>query len=246
MFIIKKIQKKILQFFPLFLLSLSSLFFIGTLIFKENKTVLLKYKEHPVYFAPPHLIQHFSFGFSELYADTLWLRLLQDIDFCSHNDGIPNYTTSKNYHCQEGWSYKITDIITELAPRFLKPYQTSGSIMSVIMQDKMGAKKILDKGVKRFPKNWKLNLLAGYHYLLELDDQEKSAKLFLTAAENGGPNYLYTLSASLYSKEGKFQMSYRLLKNFLKDLKPNKSYEKIIRKRLQKLEQKMRKLKIHF
>ena len=127
------------------ILGLICLFFAGQLIFFSGK--LDKQRKKAFYFAPPKIIKHFSFGFRELYADILWMRLLQDIDFCSSKKGLPIYDGKTKYQCEKGWSYKMTEAITELAPRFLSPYEIAGSIMSVIMGDKKGAGKIYDKAL---------------------------------------------------------------------------------------------------
>lgn len=210
----------------------------GTLLLNKKYLETVNY---PVYFAPPALIRHFSFGFPDFYADLLWIRLIQNIDFCNAQQGIPKYDGRTSYQCEKGWSYKMTDTLTELAPRFLVPYLISSSIMSVIMGDREGAKKIYDKGIRRFPDNWKLFFNAGYHYLLELQDQEKGAELFLRAAQNGGPLWLYDLSAKQYEESGKFLMARQILQEFLR----NSQLEFVrqhIKERLKENEEKIKQL----
>ena len=202
-----------------------------------------KQNKKPFYFAPPELIRHFSFGFSDLYADILWMRLIQDIDFCSSQKGLPVYDGKTKYQCEKGWSYKMTEAVTELAPRFLSPYEISGSIMSIVMGDKAGAKKIYDKGVKNFPNNWKMHFSAGYHYLLELKEEEKAAELLIRAADLGGPYWLYALAAKTYGKIGKLLLSREILIEAIKkDVTGN--YKKALEMRLKKVEQKIKKLKV--
>ena len=177
----------------------------------------LKSTEHPVYFAPPDLIQHFSFGFPDIYADLLWIRLIQNIDFCSAERGIPRYDGQTSHQCDKGWSYKVTNTLTELVPRFEAPYMISGAIMSVIMRDKEGAKKIYDKGIQRFSNNWRLFFNAGYHYLMEIQDKKKGAELFLKAAQNGGPPWLYDLSVHQYEESGKLYTARKILQEMLQN-----------------------------
>ena len=203
------VQKK-----AVFLCSLSALFYSGAFLLNKKA---LKPVEHPVYFAPPDLIRHFSFGFSEIYADLLWIRLIQNIDFCSAERGVPRYDGHTSHQCEKGWSYKITDTLTELAPRFQAPYMISGAIMSVIMRDKEGAKKIYDKGVQRFPDNWRLLFNAGYHYLMEIQDRQKGAELFLKAAESGGPPWLYDLSVHQYEEAGRLHTARKILLEMLQN-----------------------------
>ena len=215
-----------------------SLFFSGSLVFLQHFS-LEKQEKKPFYFAPPELIRHFSFGFPDLYADILWMRLIQDIDFCSSSKGLPVYDGKTKYQCEKGWSYKMTSAITELAPRFLSPYEISGSIMSVIMRDKLGAKKIYDKAVKNFPKNWKIHFSAGYHYLIELKEEERAAELLKKAADLGGPHWLYALAAKTYGKMGKLFLSREILIEAIKkDLKGE--YKKALELRLEKVEQQIK------
>ena len=222
---------------------LSFCFYSGILIF--SKPPLKVSQSKPIYLSPPAAIKHFSFGFSDLYADILWLRLIQDIDYCGPEAGIPVYDGKTKYKCEKGWSYKMADAITELAPKFAKPYKVAGSIMSVIMNDKEGAKKIYDKGMRRHPNDWRLHFNAGYHYLFELEDEKKAAQILKKAADSGGPQWLYSLVASQYKKEGKYFLARKILLDFLKKDKAG-IYKKAIEKKLSDLEREMRRMKISF
>ena len=193
------------------------------------------YRGPPFYFAPPNQIKHFSLGFQEVLADILWMRLLQNIDFCSSQKGHPVYDGIKKYQCDKGWSYKMTDGITELAPKFLAPYEIAGSIMSVIMRDKQGAKKIYDKALKNFPNNWRLHFSASYHYLVELEDVDQAIPLLIKTAQLGGPFWLYYLAAKSHQKEGRLLMAQEILKSALKKPLPLE-YKKVLKKRLKELE----------
>ena len=199
-------------------------------------------QERPFYFAPPRDIKYFSLGFQELYADILWMRLLQNIDFCNSTEGLPVYDGTKKYSCSEGWSYKMTDTITELAPRFLAPYKTAGSIMSVIMGDKMGAKKIYDKALKNFPNNWRLHFSAAYHYLIELEQEEEAIPLLIKTADLGGPFWLYALAAKSYKKLGRLLIAQEILKSAIKDNR-SKDYREAFKDRLKEVEKELAQLK---
>lgn len=226
-----------------YILTVLSLIFALSLSFFDLGTDKKILKQKPFYFAPPKLIKYFSFGFSDLYADILWMRLIQDIDFCSSKKGQPIYDGKTKYTCEKGWSYKMTSAITELAPRFLQPYEISGSIMSVITKDKIGAKKIYDKGIKNFPNNWNLHFQAGYHYLLELKNEEKAAKLLARAANLGGPFWLYTLAAQTYEKIGKLKLSQAILVEAIKK-DVSEQYKTTLELKLKKVEQEIKKLNL--
>lgn len=226
------------------ILGLFTLFFMFGIVFFP-KSPDEKRLHRPFYFAPPDLIKYFSLGFSDLYADILWMRLIQDIDFCSSKKGLPIYDGKTKYQCEKGWSYRMTRAIIELAPRFLRPYEISGSIMSIIVGDKQGAKIIYDKAIKNFPNHWKIHFSAGYHYLMELNEEERAAELLRRSADLGGPQWLYALSAKIYGEMGKLFLSREILKEAIKkDIKGQ--YKKALELRLEKIEKKIQLLKSPF
>ena len=223
---------------------LLSLFFATSLNFFE-KLSSKNQETKPFYFAPPEVIKYFSLGFSDLYADILWMRLLQNIDFCNSKKGLPLYDGKTKYQCQKGWSFKMTDSITELAPRFLSPYEISGSIMSIIMGDKQGAKKIYDKALKNFPTNWRIHFSASYHYLIELKEEKKAAELLIKTAELGGPYWLYALAAKTYKQMGQLLLSKAILLEAIKKDKSG-SYKKAFELKLKDIEEQIEKSKTGF
>jgi len=223
---------------PKDLIVCSLVFALSLIVFQPS---FQKKTEKAFYFAPPRDIKYFSFGFQEIYADILWMRLLQNIDFCQSKDGIPVYDGTKKHSCHKGWSYKMTDAITELAPRFLAPYNIAGSIMSVIMGDKMGAKKIYDKGMQNFPTNWRLHFAAAYHYLIELEQHKEAIPILIKTAELGGPFWLYALAAKSYQKIGRLLLARETLKSAIES---NRSvqYREAFKNRLKQVEKELENL----
>ena len=146
-----------------------------------------------LYFTPPTMLRYFTFGYEEWVADWLWLRFLQDADFCSHKKGVPVYD-GRRKSCDLGWSYHMVDGVTELAPRFLSAYKVSSVLMSVFTGDLAGAKRILLKGIRQFPHDGELHFYALYFYSVEEPDPSRAAYHALQAAENGGPGWLYSIS----------------------------------------------------
>ena len=213
--------------------------FIGILAFYETHD---ETQSKPIYLAPPEIIKHFAFGFPDLYADLLWIRLVQDIDFCNSEAGTPVYDGKNMYQCETGWSYRMADAITELSPRFLKAYKVSASIMSVVMRDKIGAKNIYDKGVRQFPTDWNLHYGAAYHYLLEIKDKRRAAELLTVAVQNGGPQWIYALVAKQYKDLNEYGVAHKILSDYLKESKGT-DFEPVIKKRLQELEEKIKESK---
>jgi len=212
--------------FILVVIAAIGIYFFGL----EKRSVYRK----PYYFAPPEVIKHFAFGYNDIYADLLWVRYIQNADFCRYEQGIPVYDGRTKYKCHKGWAYHMSNAITELAPRFKRPYILSGVIMGVIMGDKEGTRIILDKAVDRFPDDWNVFFHAGHHYLMELNQPRKAADLLLNAAKKGGPIWLYSLSAKLYSESGRLDVAERMIMNLIED-DPDSSFINGFKRRLREI-----------
>ena len=210
------------------------LFVLGIYFFGQDR---IEAYRKPYYFAPPDVIRHFAFGYNDVYADLLWVRYIQDADFCSHKQGLPIYDGKTKYFCDRGWAYHIAHAITELAPRFKKPYIVSGTIMGVLMGDKQGARLIFEKAVRFFPNDWEVFFHAGHHFLIELKEHEQAAQLLLRSARLGGPVWLYSLSAKLYTEAGQTAVAEKFLRKLIED-NPDSDYAEKFKKRLLAIEEK--------
>ena len=213
---------------------LASLFLAGIYFFGEET---VQYYRKPYYFAPPDVIRHFAFGYNDVYADLLWVRYIQDADYCNFQKGTPVYDGKTKYQCHKGWAFHMVQAITELAPRFKSAYTLSSTIMGVLMGDKEGTRIIVDKAVKMFPEDWEVFFHAGNHYLIELQENEQAAEYLLTAAKKGGPVWLYSLAAKIYTKEGQLDVAEQFLKKIIQD-NPNSAYRKSFDIRLKEIKDK--------
>jgi hypothetical protein len=199
----------------------SGVFVLFTSYFVEQsrKSFVLE----PHYLAPPENIEHLTFGYADPFADLLWLRTIQDLDYCDDKRG-------EGYCSDFSWVYKMFDATTRLAPQFRVVYAIGGPVLSVLIQDKMGAKSLLDKGVEQYPTDWPILYRAAYHYLYELDDKATAASLLARAAkQDGAPPWFYDLATRLFQDSGKAVFAQAMLN----ELKAAKAPEAII-KRLEK------------
>ncbi|MBX3035257.1 MAG: hypothetical protein KF865_15170 [Bdellovibrionaceae bacterium] len=175
----------------------------------------------------PPQIQHLTFGFKEHTADMLWLRAVQDFDYCENE--IAKQT------CQaSGWLYHMLDTITDLAPHFRMPYATGGLALTVLVNDFPGASKIFDKGVERFPRDWPLLSRAAYHALYEEKDKPKAARLLKMAGEAGGPPWYFALATRLSNESGDIHFGEILLKQLESEPNTDPFLLKTLRERVQK------------
>lgn len=175
---------------------------------------------------PINALQYFHFGHKNAMADLFWISTIQNIDYCENEDQAPTYNPGvgvdaalsavlKPSRCDRGWVFQMMDFVTDLAPRFEAVYEIGGVVLSVVVDDREGAKIIFDKGLVQFPNNWVLNYRAAYHYLIELQKPGRAAELLMGAYQNGGPDYLPTLASRLYSKVGRATLGYTTLKTFV-------------------------------
>lgn len=157
----------------------------------------------PHYISPPNL-NHFTFGHSEAMADSLWLRALQDFDYCSEPINARE--------CQgESWLYRMLDQITNLSPKFRGPYANGALALTVIISDYEGATKIFDKGVRELPLDWTISYRAAYHALYEEKNKEKAAKLLIQAGNHGAPKWVFSLAGRLYAEGGEMELAKSLI-----------------------------------
>lgn len=198
---------------------------------------------------PPPNIAKWTFGYNETAADSLWLRVIQDFSVCENaKDGVAHATAEASAasdaiksKCSRGWVFKMLDAITDLAPNWKMPYSLGAIMLSVVVDDRVGATMIFDKGLKQFPMDYNLNYRAAYHYMWEEKAPEKAAPLLLRAAQVGGASWLYALAGKMYSEAGQAELAKGVLENALQETKEGDPGRVRIEKRLSEIEAKIRK-----
>ncbi len=179
---------------------------------------------------PPEHIEHMTFGYQDLVADSLWLRLLQDFGVCQVYEGVDSeastsiplevetenlhITNPRNQVCDNSWAYKMLDAITKLAPRFRMAYVAGGTALSILVEDYEGASIIYDRGLKQFPTDWSLAYRAAYHFLYDKKDFNRAAELLVLAEKNGAPDWLKALASRLYTETGQLLLALSLLESY--------------------------------
>lgn len=207
-------------------------------------------KERQKIFIPPSKkMKTYAFGQEQAIASLMWVRVLQDIEVCDQNSErslMPALSENKDpledvlsrklpeARCQHGWVFQMLDVITDLAPKFHGAYSHGATFLSVLVDDRKGAQKIFDKGVEAYPENWNLLYRAGYHELFEMQNPGKAAEYLRRAAENGAPNWVYSLSAKLYSKTGQAAFAKSILESVL-ERNPDGMHAERLRQQLKKI-----------
>jgi hypothetical protein len=114
----------------------------------------------------------------------LWIRFLQETP------------THKVPAGQLSWIYRDLDAITDIDPEFYPAIEEGGPFLSVITEDKIGAERLLRKGIALQPERWRPYFFLGYHYLYELKDEAQAAETFRIGALKPGARPLMGLLAT--------------------------------------------------
>lgn len=195
--------------------------FAGVLIFFAQQIPVGIAAPPRAFVAPPEGLKIFSFGYELAIADALWIRAIQDLDTCeklaSSRSGINTsmVVDRGGGKCNKGWVYHMIDAITDLDPRFYDPYLTGATMMSVLIEDRDGAKRIFEKGMAQFPKDWQLPFRASYHYLLEMNEPVSAADALVRAGKNGAPVWVFGLAAKLYNEKARAMLAKSVLEEAL-------------------------------
>jgi hypothetical protein len=173
-----------------------------------------------------------SFGYDELMADTLWLRVVQDFDLCKPNMPVG---TDQRKDCEKGWTFQMLDQITQLSPKFRLAYIHGATMLTVVNEDHEGATILFERGLKNFPTDWSLAYKAAYHYLEEVKNPQRAAELLTIAGNNGAPTWVISLAGKLYTKIGQAQLARAVLLETL-ELHPDDDYSVRLKQRLAEVE----------
>lgn len=176
--------------------------------------------------APPPQIERYSAGLKHQIADLFWIRSLQDFDYCE-------VKLAQNLCKGNSWLSKMLLAAVTLDPDYEVVYERGSLALTVLVSDYSGASELLDRGVARFPKNWRLLYTAAYHASFEEKNFVKAAELYKKAGENGAPLWTFALAARLYTKEGQIEMGEKLIEQ----LKDKDADEKIIKRIKQRIEE---------
>ncbi len=229
--------------FTLLILSILGLIAIDpSFSFKESQS------KNSVYVAPPKGIEHFSLGFENLVASLLWLRVAQDLDYCHSTlekasnlevdlDQILEKKLSPS-RCHEGWVYQMIDRVTDLNPYFYHAYSNGGLALSILVDDRVGAAKIFEKGLRVFPEKYNLTSRAAYHYIYEMQKPKRAAEILILTQNNGGPKWMASLAARLFDRAGAPEFGIAVLKDFLSKNPEGKAADRA-RMRLRELSKKV-------
>ncbi|MBI4001974.1 MAG: hypothetical protein HY348_09335 [Nitrospira defluvii] len=132
-----------------------------------------------------------ALGYRQVVADLIWLQAVQHIG--------AKRDTQLGYR----WTYHAVDVLTDLDPTFVAPYQATGIFLGVLVGRHEEGLAILSKGIRRNPTIWQLPFLAGYISYYELCNPVAGAQYLQIAAQvSGAPAYLSRLAARMTVESG--------------------------------------------
>ena len=199
--------------------------------------------------APPKISLHFNFGFKNIMADSLWVRWLQNFEQCIQVGGAhvgafadikKTVDLNKNIgKCESGWGYQMLDRITDLNPDFIMAYRVGILSLSVFAKDRQGGSLLIEKAVKRYPRNWTMAYHGAYHYMFEDINPTRAAELLVVAAKNGAPLWVASLAAKINMEQSKDEFALKYLLE-IRDQFPDKKMIDRINERITEIQDRIR------
>jgi tetratricopeptide (TPR) repeat protein len=153
-----------------------------------------------VYLPPPWLVRSVALGFHTLAADYYWMQALQYYGNTAHRE-----VDFRDLH-------RYVGLVVELDPDFEYAYLFGGTTISYNRgpwdwQNVAESNAILEKGVARFPENWRMWLQLGFNRSVLSDEYDKGAEAYRQAALTAGPpvdQWIRSLVSRLHATSGNF------------------------------------------
>ena len=152
-----------------------------------------------IYLPSPTTARLMSLGFEQLVADWYWVRAQQY--FTEPANELNQYRNLGDF----------LDVIVGIDPDFEYIYKFAGIAIPydtgrLRFANTDRAIDLLERGTKRFPRNWQLRLYLGFYLLNFAGDSARAAEQFAIAAPiPGAPQYLKRFAARLFSVSGEIE-----------------------------------------
>ena len=162
------------------------------LINKADATKTRDWNQDQLTYLPSgKLLKPMAMDLDEAVADLLWIKAMMYF--------ADAYVTGKGY----GWLGHMLDIVTTLNPRMHYAYEFGGVVLTKEKQQLPKTMRLLERGVREFPKDWRIRLYASMAQLA-LDSNFTKAAEFLEpiSLDKDVPDHIRTLCASLLNKGG--------------------------------------------
>lgn len=192
--------------FLLIALLFSGMFFIQRRI-DESKSRLLHEKAYSLRPPKSGIIKSLSLGHEVLVADIYWMRAIQYYAVMTDLGRIPEDL------------YYLSDFITDLDPRFMYAYYSTGLVLSIENGNHEHIKAILEKGKKALPDSWRIPFQLGIALYFLMEDYEGAADNLDYASKVKDYKPYAFLAARIRAEGGNPLTSISFLQSQLKDTK---------------------------
>ncbi len=172
----------------------------------ESRSTIREPKPDLLYFSSPTAVKTIALGYDHLLADFYWMRTIQYYGRRDEADKRP--VRYKNLPT-------LLDITTTLDPHLLDAYRVGSNFLAE--PDPVGAGqpqealKLLDKGIRANPGEWRLYYDKGFVYYWFLQDYKSSGETWMEASKlSSTPHWMAGLAAMSMSKGGAIDIAVAL------------------------------------
>ncbi len=159
-----------------------------------------------LYFGSPQAVKRLALGYDGLLADVYWMRTVQ---YYGRRDQADRRAS------RYGNLATLLSITATLDPRMLDTYHFGSTFLAE--DEPLGAGKprealkLLDMGIERNPKEWRLQFAKGIVYFHYLKEFQNAGNVWLAGAKiDGVPEWMDTLAAKALSRGGAIKTAKQL------------------------------------
>ena len=187
------------------LLALAFVFFLSAMLFHRSskRPEIIISKQDSAVNLNSLFLKLMATGNQRLIADLLWIQTLIESDLEFYRGNPLN-----------NWMYLRFKNISELDPRFYENYLYGGQYLSIVKDDPEAAALIMQKGLKFYPDDYRLNFNQAFNYYFELGENQRGLYHFEKIKDYPeAPSFLTSLIIKLkHEVEGDPRLTLVLLK----------------------------------
>lgn len=162
-----------------------------------------------LYIPSPTVVKRMSLGYSGVLADIYWTRVVQYF-------GEKHRTKAKQYLILA----PLLEMTTTLDPKLLPAYEFGSVFLAQKPPEGAGdpgaAARLVEKGIRENPQEWRLYYDLGYIYWLELKDPAKAADVFERGSKIPGAHpWMQVMAAALAGHAGETETAIYMWTNIL-------------------------------